>query len=39
MDNIENHMVVDDLWEPKQPKPCRMCHRRECIWEEIFNDE
>lgn len=25
MDNVENHMVVDEIWEESKPKQCKRC--------------
>ena len=31
---IQNHMVVDELWEEATPKRCRICKQINCICED-----
>lgn len=31
---IENHMVVEEIWEPPVQQKCRMCKQIECVCED-----
>lgn len=35
---VENHMVIDELWEGKV-KICKRCKKEECVCEEKTNYE